>query len=127
MIPIKAFCVSWTEVGDKFIVQDQARLSAECIPLYLSHISVWKMFPSVKLEPGNGIVPFAFDILSWDHPEWLPDINDNKWGTKLSRSSVEQEQIIEDIKEITRKDKSLTAGISLSEDPKTLNAPRIYQ
>lgn len=105
--------VTWNEAGDRFIVKDQVRLSAECIPLYFSHSNFSsftrqlnfyrfrKIFPSVKLGSGQDIVPlnekhliFYHEKFHRDHPEWLPDI---KRSTKSSRSSAEQEQIIEDL------------------------------
>lgn len=105
--------VAWTEAGDKFIVKDQLRLASECIPLYFSHNNFSsftrqlnfyrfrKMFPSVKIGPGNDFgtmndkhLIFYHEKFHRDHPELLPDI---KRSTKTSRSSAEQEQVIEDL------------------------------
>lgn len=105
--------VAWTEAGDKFVVKDQLRLAGECIPRYFSHCNFSsftrqlnfyrfrKMFPAVKIGPGNEVgnanekhLIFYHEKFHRDHPEWLPDI---KRSTKTSRSSAEQEQIIEDL------------------------------
>lgn len=80
-----------TEAGDKFIVKDQARLSAECIPLYFSHSNFSsftrqlnfyrfrKMFPSVKLGPGNDIVPLSEKHLIFYHEKFHRD-HPGEWG-----------------------------------------------
>jgi len=103
--------VEWTEAGDKFIVKDQERLSVECIPRYFNHNNFSsftrqlnfyrfrKMFPSAFVKAGESSpnekhLIFYHEKFNRDHPEWLPDI---KRSTKTTRSSAEQEQIIDDL------------------------------
>jgi len=100
-----------TEAGDKFIVKDQERLSVECIPRYFNHNNFSsftrqlnfyrfrKMFPSAFVKAGESSpnekhLIFYHEKFNRDHPEWLPDI---KRSTKTTRSSAEQEQIIDDL------------------------------
>jgi hypothetical protein len=103
--------VEWTEGGDKFIVKDQEKLASDCIPRYFNHNNFSsftrqlnfyrfrKMFPSAFAKQGDNAVNekhliFYHEKFNRDHPEWLPDI---KRSTKTTKSSAEQEAIIEEL------------------------------
>jgi len=78
---------SRTEAGDKFVVKDQLRLAGDCIPRYFSHCNFSsftrqlnfyrfrKMFPAVKIGPGNEVgnanekhLIFYHEKFHRDHP-----------------------------------------------------------